>query len=406
MCVTGCSKIYENPIVIWTNQIEFVAYAELFNATQDNAKIVVVYKENPVEDFPPTKNEDLPDIVVGPWLKNERIHGNFMPVDYMFEDQLISRTQFYPQLLKLGNVNNKQYLLPVSFNLSTVIFSTDYSEFIPDNYMLNPDQIRDAGAMFNEVEDGVYTSMGFAPLWEPEFLYEMTKLSGTNFSESGGNTDTFSWDQVALDTAIAYMRDWTSTINTSTEAEKEYQFIYLHNPPVKRITEKNCLFTYMTSNTLFSTPAEKLEGIDFRWIQKDNAIPIQDDMISMGIYKYSKNLAAAERFVIWFMNEENQKAMLQWRNDMNLYTSTFGISSGFSAIRSVNERVFPTFYPTLLGNLPAAEFLSPPNRLPGTWFAIQENIITPYLLDAIDTQNTDSIQTISQRLAEWNRLNY
>ncbi|MGI5174589.1 extracellular solute-binding protein [Treponema sp. OMZ 840] len=403
----SCKAAYEQPVILWTNQSEFITYAELFNATSEKVKVLVVYKENPVEAFPPAKDEELPDIIVGPWLKNKSIRGNFMPLDYLFDDQLLKRSIFYPQLLKLGNVNNKQYLLPVSFNLSALIFSTDYTDLIPDNYMLNPDQIREAGALLNKKNGkGIYTFMGFAPRWTPEFLYQTAKLNGADFSEAAGQDDTFIWNQVALDKTVAYLRSWTETVNTSTAAEDDYQFKYLYNPHIKWITEKHCLFAYINSSTLFSTAPEKLHGVDFRWIQKDNKIPIEDDMISMGMYKHSKNLAAAELFIVWFMNTENQKNMLEWRSDLNLYTNTFGISGGFSSIRTVNERIFPIFYPALLGNLPAAEYLSTPNILPANWKQIKTNIIVPYLLSGTNTNNPEPEKTIQQLTADWKRRSY
>ncbi|WP_428769705.1 hypothetical protein V1L52_11230 [Treponema sp. HNW] len=408
LCVLtfSCKAGYERPVILWTNQSEFITYAELFNETRDDVKVLVVYKENPVEAFPPAKDEDLPDIIVGPWLKNRRIRGNFMPLDYMFDDRLIDRSIFYPQLLKPGNVNNKQYLLPVSFNLSALIFSTDYTDIIPDNYMLDPDQIRDAAVRLNKINDkGMYTSMGFAPRWTPDFLYQIIKLYGADFSESANQRESFRWNAKALSEGIAYLRTWTEQTNTSTAAEDDYQFKYLYNPRVKWVSEKHCLFAHINGSDLFRIPPERLQGIDFRWIQKDNKMPIEDDMISMGLYKYSKNLPAAELFIMWFMNTENQKKMLEWRSKLNLYTSSFGISGGFSSIRNVNERIFPVFYPALLGNLPAAEYLSVPNILPANWKEIKSAVILPYLLAGTNTRFSASDKTIEQFIADWKRKN-
>ena len=403
----GANGAYEDPVVLWTNQSEFVTYAELFNASSEKVKVLVVYKENPLESLPPAKDERLPDIIVGPWLKNRRLRANFLPLDYLFDDQLLKRAIFYPQLLKPGNVNGKQYLLPVSFNLGALIFSTDYTDLIPDNYMLSPDQIRDAGALLNKQNaKGVYTSMGFAPRWIPEFLYQTAKLNGADFSESSRQRSLFAWNQSALDKTVDYLRSWTTSINTSAAAEDDYQFKYLYNPHIKWVTEKHCLFAYITSDMLFGTAPEKLQDVDFRWIRKDERLPVEDDMISMGMYKYANNSAAAELFIIWFMNAANQKAMLEWRSSLNLYTRTFGISGGFSSVRSVNERIFPIFYPELLGNLPAADYLSVPNILPTNWNQIKANVILPYLLAEANASNPLHGKTIDQFTAEWKRRLY
>jgi ABC-type glycerol-3-phosphate transport system substrate-binding protein len=397
----SCSIKYRDPVIIWTNQSEFVSYAELFNTSQESARVVVVYKESPVEAFPPAKDEKAPDIVIGPWLKNERIRKNFMPVDYLFTELQILSSSFYPQLLTLGNVDDKQYLLPVSFNLPAIMFSTKYQDSIPDNYILTTDQIRDTAKTFNVIgKNDFYTTMGFAPQWNESFVYLTAKLNGAAFRENGSS---FSWDSNAINNTTAYLQDWSATANTSTTDEADFQFKYLYTPEYKQITSGKCLFSYITSDALFAIPDEQLEEIDFRWIHQNYAIPIEDRIISMGLYKNSKNTAAAEAFMIWFMKESTQKQLLERAVKMNLKTRTFGISGGFSSIRSVNERIFPTFYPALLRNLPPADYLVTPNILPSRWEDIKERVIIPYLLDASKTDITKPVQTLEERLAEWNK---
>lgn len=401
LLLAACSITYEKPIVIWTNQVEFATYVELFNASQDKVKATVVYKKSPAEALPPAADEQAPDIVIGPWLKNERIRRYFTPVDYLFTDQHINPSIFYPQLLALGNVSDKQYLLPVSFNLPTIIFSDDYQEQIPDDYLINADTIRDIGKSFNlKNKSGIFTSMGFAPRWDSDFLYHIAKMKGGNFAESD---DVFSWDKSAMDKTVAYLRQWTTDINQSSSAEEDFKFKYLYTPEEKWISSKKCLFSYTTSNELFVIAPEMLQGIDFRWLHEDLRIPIEDNTISMGIYKKSKNIPAAELFLIWFLNEANQKELLEWVNQLNLYSKTFGISGGFSSIRGVNERVFPLFYPLLMGNLPVAEYLTTPNILPTKWESIKERIIFPYLLEATNT-NTETMNTSLELLIkEWRK---
>ncbi|HZK20490.1 MAG TPA: hypothetical protein VFC68_07185, partial [Treponemataceae bacterium] len=99
-----CKVKHTQPVIIWTNEAEFASYAELFNASQDKVKAVVLYKKNPVEAFPPSEDEEEPDIVVGQWLKNKKTRRNFIPIDYLFTDQHIDKHIFYPQLLSLGSI--------------------------------------------------------------------------------------------------------------------------------------------------------------------------------------------------------------------------------------------------------------------------------------------------------------
>ncbi len=401
---SSCKATFREPIIIWTNQSEIATYVELFNLTSESAKAVVIYKENPAASFPLQKNDSAPDIVIGSWLKVADIRDTFLPLDYFFDDQLINKTQFYPQLLDFGKTGNQQYLLPVSFNLSAVVFSQSNSNSIPENHMLNPDQIRDTSTLFNQAENEKYTAMGFAPSWSPLFLYEVAKLNNADFSEKKGGETSFTWDDDALNNTIAYFREWTTGINLSTTTETEYQFKYLANPTLRNILNNNSLFAFMPSNELFITPSEYLDGIYFRWIQQDNKIVIHDDMLTAGLYKHSKNLTAAEQFLIWFMNEQNQETILNWYDSMNLYTETFGIAGGFSSIRSVNERFFPIHYPALWGNIPSSDSLVPPNRLPPDWDRIKDAIILPYLIDATNTDNSEPVHTIQERLTDWYRF--
>lgn len=400
---TSCTKTYKEPLIIWTNKSEFVSYAELFNASQDSCKVIVVYKENPAESFPVAKDEKEPDIVIGPWLKNEEVRKYFSPLDYLFNDLQLSRSIFYTQLLQIGNIDEKQYLLPVSFNLPAIIFSNKNQDLISDNYVLSLDEIRDIGATYNvKNESNIFTSMGFAPQWNSTFPYTVAKLKGTNFKES---TDFFTWNENRLNLTINYMRDWTSTVNDTTAAEGDFAFKYLYTPFYKLVSSNKCLFAYTSSNILFNLPAEKIQDIEYRWLHENYSIPIEDQIISLGLYKKSKNTDAAEMFILWLMKESSQKDILERQKKMNLNTATFGIADGFSSIKSVNERVFPIFYPIILRNLPVAEYLHCPNILPAHWETIKEKVIIPYLLSEIDTSKEPE-NNLRERFTEWNKQFY
>ena len=86
---------------------------------------------------------------------------------------------------------------------------------------------------------------------------------------------------------------------------------------------------------------------------------------------------------------------------MNLDTQTFGICSGFSSIKSVNERVYPAYYKTLLGKMPSEESLVAPLPLPSRWESLKERVIIPYLSEATNTENTSAIKSIDERIAAW-----
>ena len=127
----------DNRTVIWTSSAEFTQYIELFNRTHPDNNVVIVYKENPADCLPPARDETNPDIVVGPYLRSDKTSKYFKSLDYLFDRQIISTDDFYPQLIEAGKVHKTQYLLPVSFNLPVIIFDSQYKDLITNNYTLS-----------------------------------------------------------------------------------------------------------------------------------------------------------------------------------------------------------------------------------------------------------------------------
>lgn len=398
---TSCFSNSREPVVVWTNRQEFASYAELFNASQDEVKVVVVYKEEPAESLPPAKDQLPPDIVVGSWLKNSITPDQFRPIDYLFSKRRINRDIFYPQLLNYGNIQNRQYLLPVSFNLPAIIFANKNNYLVTENHLLTPDQIRDIAKNFNKKnESNIHTTMGFAPSWSPNFLYLVAQLRGVNFR---GNKNTLVWSQEQLELTMDYFHHWTSTVNDSIQEEQDFAFKYLYTPESRQVLSGACLFAHTFSDELFSVPKDLLQEIGFRWLHENNKIPVEDDMVFMGIHKDSPNITGAEVFVTWFMQEGTQHHLLERTTIMDLNITTFGIAGGFSSIQNVTERVFPIYYKILLDNLPAAQYITPPTNLLPRWESLKERVIIPWLSDAVATTDITSVTPLEQRISDWSK---
>ena len=183
-------------------------------------------------------------------------------------------------------------------------------------------------------------------------------------------------------------------------------FKYLYTPEYKWITDKNVLFAYSTSDELFSNAEEKLEKIDFRWLQQNNLIPFEDEVISMGIYKKSSNMKNAEHFITWFLSEENQKIILEEMKKQNFVSYNFGIAGGFSSLKAINETTFSSFYPKLLGNMPPEENLHEISPLPSKWQSLKERVVEVYLQDAVDTTKENPSVSMESLIAEWKKQHY
>jgi len=394
----SCGTKKDAITILWTDQAEFASYTELFNHSQSKYRVIVEYKDNPAGELITTKQP--PDLIIGPWLKGEKTRTRLIPIDYLFNELRINSKQFYDPLLELGNIRGRQYLLPVSFNLPALIFSPDKQHLIANDFSLSLDQVQTLAREYNDQKKGQYTRMGFSPRWDTEFLYLATQLFNSRFEEG---TPLFGWNQAALNEAITYLRNWTRTINTSTTAEDDFKFKYLYDPPYKLVTGGKNLFSFMSSEDLFVLPQDKLQNIDFRWIHRNNQTPVNDGIIYMGICKKANHLEAAEAFIIWFFNEKTQKDLLDRAKKMGTMARTFGISGGFSSLRTVNERVFPLIYPSLLGHLPPADTLAVPRILPNNWETLKREIVIPYLSEAVSVGDKDgaSVETLNDRIATW-----
>lgn len=397
----SCHNPSEKPVIIWTSCPEFASYVEVFNQSQNRTKAVVVYKEQPARSLPPAKDETPPDIVIGPWLKNASTRKHFTPIDYLFSEQQLNKSIFYPQLLDYGNIKEKQYLLPVNFNLPIMIFDSKNEKLIDENHVISLDQIRTVASTFNEKnKSDTYTAMGFAPSWDNDFLYLTAKLKGAAFRERGTS---FTYDAKGILAAVTYLREWTTARDTDTTSERNFQFKYLYMPEYKQVSSGRCLFAYMTSNDFFSLTTMQQSGISYRWVCENGKVPVEDGIITMGLYKGSRNSSKAEQFISWFMKESTQESLLKHTEDMHLDNITFGITGGFSSIKSVNEKVYPLYYRGLLGNLPDENFLTTPSILPYRWPSLKEKVVIPYLTDSTNTNSLTVTHSLEERIADWSK---
>ena len=400
----GCSLKRETLITIWTNIPEFTEYGELFNDTHGKKKVILVYKKNPSEAIASKAEKNSPDIAVGPWLRTDKTSRFFRSIDTIFDGNGITQSIFYPQLLEAGKIRQAYYLLPVSFNLPAVIFSRENAAAVEDNYTLSIEQIKAAGAAFNvQQKNGVYTRIGFAPQAGNSFLYFTAKAKGAQFREYKSS---FTWNADKLSDAIEYLKNWSKTVNTSSEAERDFTYKYLSVPNFKRVTSGRTLFAYITSDALFSLTPEQSEMLDYRWIYDGNKIPIEDSFVTLGIPKGAKHPNAAYDFIVWFLSAETQRAILERKAKQNLDIHQFGIAGGFSSIKEVNEHILPLYKTMLLTNTPPTDMLGVPEKLPADWEIIKEQIIVPYLRDEVQNTGGAPVADLPSRIANRAKPSY
>ena len=395
LTVLSCEKSEENRIVIWSSSSEFVQYVEYFNKTHKNTKAVLVYKDNPANSLPPAKDESAPDIIAGPWLRNNDTTKYFKSLQYMFDRKNLKEEAFYPQLLEAGKVHKKSYLLPFSFNLPVVIFSGENEKYVTNDYMLTLDEIKEIAGEFNKkIKGGRYTAMGFSPLNSSDFLYQVVKIYGADFHAE--NNSKIAYDGSKLMQATDYLKEWVTSKNTSAADEQDFAYRYLFMPDYRQVTSGRTLFSYTTTDRLFKILRDQDINIDFRWIVDNNQIQIEDSLMMIGIYRKTKNQSAAAEFITWLLDAANQKELLERKINMDLNTELFGISDGFSSLIDVTEHILPLQYTQLLTNLPPAQMLTVPQKLPPRWENYKSIVLIPYLQSVVSGQEDEEILKISE----------
>ncbi|MDR2444649.1 MAG: hypothetical protein LBD44_01745 [Spirochaetaceae bacterium] len=394
--LSACNEFTDNAAVLLTDRPEFALYAEQFNVSQSKYKVEVIYKDNVAENFYNTK--EALDIIVGRWLKSASTLKYWQSLDFLFRKNPELKESFYPSLLALGRFDNRQYLVPVSFNLPIIIFSENNDSLISNPFTIGLEEIKTLGKNFNEEKNNVYTRMGFSPSWNNNFLFEMAVIFNVSFREN----DPLDWNEDALLEAIQYIRDWIEEANGGIKAEDEFFFKYFFDPPPKLAIANRILFAYMDSGAFFTMSNETRTNLDFRMLSGGGMIPVSEDAVYYGLSKKGNSKKAAQEFTVWFFSEETQMLLLEKSREKHLSDTIFGIANGFSAMHTVNENVFPLYYPMLLGHMPPADLLAAPNILPKNWIDIKERVIIPYLHDACRGANE---MPLKQRLDDWLRIN-
>jgi len=395
--LSACKNAEDSIAVIWTDRIEFISYCEAFNSAQSRYKITVSYKENPADALMDASEQ--PDIVIGPWLRGDATRVKFSKLDGLLSQKKIDPDIFYPLLFELGNSNGSQYLLPVSFNLPTIIFSASQKNIVKTNFTLSLEEMRELAAAYNKKNGSEYTKMGFSPRWDTDFLYVTAQGLDVSFEET---QNLFSWNDKMLQELITDTRRWSQEVNTNAAAEDEFKFKYLYDPPYTLITNGRCLFWYLPSDVLFSLNNERLKSLDYRWMNYNGKTPIQDEIIYAGICKKAKNTAAAQAFLLWFFNEESQKNLLARSQTDNMIAPSFGLAGGFSSLKNVTENIFPVYYPLLLKHLPQTDDFSAPHILPHNWLQLKKEIIFPYLRDQTRMLSDDEKPlSLNKRISDW-----
>ena len=391
--LTSCSSNSNSTIILWTDKPEMAAYVEEFNSLQDKYRIEIVYKKEPGVAL--AKTEIPGDLIISEFLNAPGTIELFGSLEEVYKNDKMDLSIFYAGLLDLGYKQDELLLLPVSFNLPTLMFKKTMDlKDIPSFYM-NQEDIKNASINFNNKSDAKFEVMGFSPRWETEFLFNNTVLLETNFKMLG--TGVLSWDKQKLLESLETSRNWSIEINGGLEHEEDFTTKYLYDPSYKLIEGNRILFYYSDLVGFFGIAPEKRKNMDFRWIATDNKIPILGNILFAGIPEKAKNKKGSLEFIHWFFDPETQKNLLKSTQIKRM--DTFGFANGFSSLPEINKNELAIIYPNLIGNIPQESSLLFPQALPLYWTEIKNKVIKPWLDE--QTGAVPSENTLQKVIEEW-----
>jgi len=391
--LSGCSLFRSPVITLCTNRPEMAAYVEYFNTLSTDYRVVLCYKPSPAEGAM-SRNRDA-DLVLGPWLNGSAARRHFESVDRLFRKEYLVRDEFYTGLLNAGMQEDKQVLLPFSFNVPAVVFLTNgMTEDIP-NLMASMEYLSRKGGDFNQSVRDRFVRMGFSPLWQPEFLYTASALYGAQFRETSEGS--VHWNSARLQDLKEFCKTWIEEINLGQEQDTLFQRKYLYEPMPKLLDTGRILFYSTDSSSLFQNLEDQGEEADFRWLGLENRIPVGEEVLYFGIPKGSRNKRGARLFLAWILQPETHTKLLAINQGKRL--DTFGIAGGFSSLRVVTEKEFPRVYRRLLGRIPPEELFTFPKALPVGWGEQKERVVVPWLVSYVLGKADEEL--LSQNLTEY-----
>jgi ABC-type glycerol-3-phosphate transport system substrate-binding protein len=390
--IVGCGLIREPTVRMITDRAEMAAYVDRFNALQSDVRIELAWREAP---FQSVLDGVQADLVVGEWLASPSVLDRFDSLSDIVKPGRIDPSWFYAGLLSMGSRDNRTVLIPLSFNLPAMVYYRPDMHAELSSMFMPLDTLQPLSKAFNTLSrSGGYSAMGFSPFWNQDFLDAAALLFGARFRP--GRNGLPAWDQDGLAKTVDFAHTWLFDVNGGASADEAFTSRNWVQPWYKLITGKKILFALASFTDYFALPEEKRRDLDFRWLSLGNSIPVMNDVLSAGVLRSSRNKRGAKAFLEWFCNPSIQRTLLDLNQSRRI--GVFGVTDGFSSLKSINEKELPQRYPFLLGHIPSENILAFPETLPDNWLAVRDQVIRPWIRKS--ASGTED-RTLEKRLDDW-----
>lgn len=380
LSLAGCSGVSHSTVFLLTDRSEMAAYAEVFNATQRDLKVELVYSPDPAAAV--RKGGTGADVAVAEWLAGPDMREHFRSVGDLFGPGRLDPRLFYATLLESGRQDKTQYLIPLSFNLPLIVYRPSALGEDPPGSYITIDYMRAKAAEFDARKGRIARKVGFSPLWKPAFVYYSAALAGAGFRSNDSRS--VHWDDAALEGTLKRIREWVGGLDA--EGLKDFDAKYLHTPYYRLIEDGRILFYLSDSREFLAIPPEKRQNLDFRWLGESDRIPVSEEIVHAGSLRRSRNPRGARRFLLWLFQPQTQIRLME-TNHFKRLPGVFGVAGGLPALVSVAENDLPQphHYPAFVGHIPPKDMLLAPGLLPAGWRAIRNSVVLPWLQEAVLT---------------------
>lgn len=386
-----------------TNVPQAVFYAEQFNVQQKRHKIYCIYEKTLEKIQETSLRKKFPALILGDHLLSEEILPQLDDISYLFATLSISRRNFYESLLQSGMFNNRQLLLPVSFNLPLVIKQKDSAtetDATEPGVITQIQKLRAQSNSYTKKQKNEYIAMGFHPLWSDEALNYLLKAFTTNFRVQ----KELQWDYNNFSAALAYLKTWFDDDTISVPAVMNFRQKYEQIPPDLQLSLQKTQAWIISSKNYLLLDESRRSALKFSWLAQGNLIPVDDNAVFLGILSNGKSKDAAEAFIKWFYKYDTQKKLMELNKLYRLDEIDFGIANGFSALIDVTEKVFPLYYKELLGRLPPKTMIASLYVLPDNWQMFYKKHLLPLVHEYLHAEEIFNInERIAQEYYKWGK---
>jgi ABC-type glycerol-3-phosphate transport system substrate-binding protein len=373
----SCSNVEREAIKFCLSNPEMLSYIETFNAIQNKYKIEVFYDSSPPDSL--NDRAKNPDIVMSEWLASPAVMRKLESLEKMIQMKEIKLDLFYPQSINACSFDNEKRLLPVSFSLPAVVFRKDsINGIVSDQKILSIDELKKISLKYNELRNEKYVKMGFYPFWNKDFLYLTSELFNTNFTADTNKLVT--WNKDALNESCSFLHEWFKGYQVGTDVADEFSINYFNKPFYQLVIEGE-IFCYLSdSKAFYKIPEEKRKVLEFRWLSRQSKIPVNDNIVYIGISRKSQHKEGARMFLRWLFLPETQIKLLEI-NHFKRREGVYGIAGGFSPLLDITMNYIPQHSPLLSGYIPPAEELIFPGILSDKWKNFKSEILFPWMVE-------------------------